>query len=178
MPQKVRQAWFVLTLASAVLAQSSTATDNRKAAPLSELPNSPSLDVTSMDRNADPCANFYQYACGGWIKKNPIPPDQEQWEVYGKLHYENQLFLWGILEEAAKPAAGRSAEQQKIGDYFESCMDEAAIEQADLAPIKPGLDEIALVSSVRELAALVGGEHLNGTSTLFSFGSNQDFEDS
>jgi len=167
-----------LSLVSAMLAQSPSATDNRKAAPLSELPYSPSLDVTSMDRSADPCTNFYQYACGGWIKKNPIPADQARWEVYGKLQYENELFLWGILEDAAKPMAERSPEQQKIGDYFQSCMDEAGIEKEDASPLQPGLEAIAKMNSIRELAELVAGEHLNGASTLFEFGSNQDFEDS
>ena len=131
-----------------------------------------------MDRSADPCTDFYQYACGGWIKKNPIPPDQARWEVYGKLQYENELFLWGILEEAARPAEGRSAEQQKIGDYFQACMDETGIEKADLSPLEPSLDAIARVTSADQLAELVAGEHLDGTSTLFGFGSNQDFEDS
>ena len=131
-----------------------------------------------MDRSADPCTDFYQYACGGWIKKNPIPPDQARWEVYGKLQYENELFLWGILDEAAKPVAGRTAEQQKIGDYFQACMDEGGIETADLLPLKPALDAIAQVSSVDQLAELVASEHLDGNSTLFGFGSNQDFENS
>jgi len=131
-----------------------------------------------MDRSADPCTNFYQYACGGWIKKNPIPPDQARWEVYGKLQYENELFLWGILDEAAKPVAGRSAEQQKIGDYFQACMDESGIEKAGLSPLEPGLEAIARVSSADQLAELVASEQLDGTSTLFGFGSNQDFEDS
>ena len=131
-----------------------------------------------MDRSVDPCTNFYQYSCGGWLKRNPIPADQARWEVYGKLQYENELFLWGILEEAAKPVAGRSTEQQKIGDYFQSCMDEAGIEKADVAPLVPGLEAIAQLKSIRELAELVAEEHLNGASTLFGFGSNQDFEDS
>jgi endothelin-converting enzyme/putative endopeptidase len=151
---------------------------DRKVAPLSELPYSPSLDVTSMDRTADPCTNFYQYACGGWIKKNPIPPDQARWDVYSKLQYENELFLWGILEEAAKPSATRSAAQQKIGDYFHACMDESAAEKAGAAPLKPQLDAIARLGSIRELAELLASEHLDSTATLFSFGSNQDFEDS
>jgi endothelin-converting enzyme/putative endopeptidase len=150
----------------------------RAAAPLSELPYSPSLDLTSMDRSVDPCVNFYQYACGGWIKKNPIPPDQARWDVYSKLQYENELFLWGILEEAAKPTAGRTGVQQQIGDYFQSCMDESGIEKTDAAVLRPGLDAIAGLSTIHDLAGLVASEHLNGTRTLFGFGSNQDFEDS
>ena len=151
---------------------------DRKVAPLFELPYSPSLDVNSMDRSADPCTNFYHYACGGWIKKNPIPADQARWDVYSKLQYENEQFLWGILEEAGKPSASRSAAQQKIGDYFHACMDESTVEKAGAAPLKPHVDAIADLGSIHELAELVAREHLDGTATLFGFGSNQDFEDS
>src|SRR6266702_4747298 len=62
--------------------------------PLTSLPYTPGLDLHAMDRSAQPCENFYQYACGTWIKDNPIPPDQARWDVYSKLTYENQLFLW------------------------------------------------------------------------------------
>ena len=58
-----------------------------------------------MDRSVDPCTDFYHYSCGGWIKKNPIPPDQARWDVYAKLTEDNERFLWGILEEASKPSA-------------------------------------------------------------------------
>jgi putative endopeptidase len=92
--------------------------------PLTSLPYSPSLDVSSMDRGVDPCTNFYQYSCGSWIKNNPIPPDQARWNVYSKLANDNQRFLWGILEQAAKPAPGHSAVETQIGDYFAACIDE------------------------------------------------------
>jgi putative endopeptidase len=131
-----------------------------------------------MDRSVDPCTDFYHYACGGWIKKNRIPADQARWDVYGKLQYENERFLWGILDEEAKPAAGRSAAQQKIGDYFHACMDEVGIEKASGAPLGPGLDAIAHLGSIHSLAELVAREQLEGTATLFKFGSDQDFEDS
>ena len=77
--------------------------------PLAALPYTPSLDVASMDRSADPCVDFYQYSCGGWMKTNPIPADQASWSVYGKLADDNQQFLWGMLEEAGRPTAGRTA---------------------------------------------------------------------
>src|SRR5580765_4729683 len=103
--------------------------------PFTELPYTPSLDVKSMDRSADPCEDLYQYACGGWMKNNPLPGDQASWSVYGKLYEENQRYLWGLLQDAAKPNAGRNATQQKIGDYFDACMDTDTIEKAGAAPL-------------------------------------------
>src|SRR5260370_2089829 len=61
--------------------------------PITSLPYTPSLDIPSMDRSVDPCANFYLYSCGGWIQKNPLPPRQPRWNVYAQLAQEHQLFL-------------------------------------------------------------------------------------
>src|SRR5689334_14673681 len=148
--------------------------------PVTALPYTPSLDVPSMDKSVDPCVDFYQYTCGGWMKNNPIPADQASWSVYGKLTVDNQRFLWGILDELAKKTSGRNATQQKIGDYFAACMNETEVEKLDAAPLKPVLDEIAALKSKKELAALLGHEHLtNATQRLFfGFGSDQDYSDS
>jgi putative endopeptidase len=148
--------------------------------PLKSFPYTPGLDVAAMDRTADPCVDFYQYTCGGWMKNNPIPADQAKWSVYGKLTQDNQRYLWGILDDLAKQTAGRNANQQKIGDYFAACMDEATVEKLGAKPLKPHLDRIAALSSKRELPRLLAALHLaSGASGLFfTFGSNQDFEDS
>ena len=95
----------------------------------------PVLDVSAMDRTVDPCVDFYTYSCGGWLQKNPIPPDQSSWSTSGKLDDENRIRLRAILEEAAaKASASRDAVTQKIGDYYASCMDEAAIESLASSP--------------------------------------------
>src|SRR5882724_3874037 len=149
----------------------------KKERPLTTLPYTPSLDVPSMDRTADPCNDFYQYVCGGWVRNNPIPPDQAAWSVYGKLGDENSRFLWGILEDAAKPAANRTAVQQKIGDYFESCMDEQRVEQLGATPLKPLLDSIDALKTKQKLAGFLASEHLRNYSSgwLFGFGADQDY---
>jgi endothelin-converting enzyme/putative endopeptidase len=148
--------------------------------PVTTLPYTPSLDVPSMDLTADPCVDFYQYTCGGWMTHNPIPGDQAAWSVYGKLAQDNQRFLWGVLDDLAKKTSGRTAPQQKIGDYFAACMDETAIEKLGAKPLKPLLDEIAAIKNKKQLAALLGREHLTQATggLLFDFGSDQDFADS
>jgi len=148
--------------------------------PITALPYTPSLDVPSMDKSANPCVDFYAYTCGGWMKNNPIPGDQASWSVYGKLTQDNQRFLWGILDDLAKKTTGRTPAQQKIGDFFSACMNEAAVEKLGAAPLKPLLDEIAAFKTKQDLAALLAREHLsNATEGLFfNFGSDQDFADS
>src|SRR5471030_1618898 len=93
---------------------------NAQSVPLVEpsLPYSPSLDVSSIDKSVDPCVDFYQYSCGGWQQRNPIPPDQVSWGVSGKLYQDNLNFLRGILEEAAATRGRRDTVTQEIGDFF------------------------------------------------------------
>src|SRR3981081_4262236 len=71
--------------------------------------SAPVLDVSAMDRTVDPCVDFYAYSCGGWIKKNPIPPDQASWGTYGKLEDDNRAQLRTILEEAGKTKSARQS---------------------------------------------------------------------
>jgi putative endopeptidase len=147
--------------------------------PYESLPYTPSLDVSAMDRSVDPCEDLYTYACGGWMKNNPIPADQNRWDVYAKLSVDNQRYLWGILEDAARPVSGRTPAQQKIGDYFAACMNEDAIERAGLTPIQPDLKKIASLVDRRALAPLLGEIHLraSGSGLLFGSGVEQDARD-
>src|SRR6266851_3630307 len=148
------------------------------------LPYTPSLDVNSMDKSIDPCSNFYQYACGGWRKKNPIPPDQTSWSVYGKLYQDNLTFLRGMLERAAQPSSDRNAVTQKIGDFYAACMDEGAVEKRGVSAIQPELDAIARIKSAKDLTPVVARLQITyagysySSSMLFRAGSSQDPDDS
>ncbi len=135
----------------------------------------PALDVTSMDRSIDPCVNFFQYSCGGWIKNNPIPPDQSSWDTYSKMQDENRGRLRGILEAAAAPDPKRNAVTQKIGDFYSSCTDEKAIEAKGAEPLQPELDRIAHLTSKAEIADVAAT--LIDDNVLFGFGSTQDYRD-
>jgi len=146
--------------------------------PLSAMPYSPSLDVTSLDRSVDPCVDFYKFSCGGWRKNNPIPADQSAWSVYAKLGDENTQFLWGILKEDAA-MKHRTPVQQKIGDYFSACMDTAAIDKLGGAPIAPAMARLAaLPDRAAVVAALARLQHLTSGSYFFRAGPEQDPDDS
>jgi putative endopeptidase len=95
------------------------------------------LDPKLMDTSVDPCVNFYQYSCGGWLKQNPIPQDESSYGRFSELIDENQLVLKAILEKAAAGGPGRSPNEQKIGDYYASCMNVDAVNEAGLKPLQP-----------------------------------------
>jgi endothelin-converting enzyme/putative endopeptidase len=142
------------------------------------MPYSPSLDLTSLDRTADPCTDFYKFTCGGWQKNNPIPADQASWSVYAKLSNDNEQFLWGILEDDAK-AANRTPVQQKVGDYFSACMNTAAIDSLGDKPIQPELGRIdALKTRAELIAALARIHHEDRGTFFFNSGTGQDAIDS
>ena len=156
---------------------SSAPTDSARSS--TGLPYRPSLDVNAMDRSVDPCVDFYQYSCGGWKKANPIPPDRTSWGRYGKLYEDNLILLRRILERAAA-AKNRDAVDQKIGDFYGSCIDEAIVNRRGFTPIKPQLDSIASIKSKADLATVVA--HLQfedlGGEMMFGPGSFQDPDNS
>src|SRR5215212_332500 len=137
-----------------------------------------SLDLAAMDTSADACTNFYEFACGGWRKNNPVPADKARWGRFDELREFNLYTLKDILDEASKPAPNRSAIEKQVGDLYASCMDTGAIDAAGLKPIAPDLERVAAASSKDDLLRLLGVLRRDGLSTLFSFSVGADLKDS
>jgi putative endopeptidase len=136
----------------------------------------PVFDAAAMDKTADPCVDFYQYACGTWLAKNPIPADRPEFARFDELEERNLAILHDILEKASVQSPKRTALEQKIGDYYAACMSEADIEKKGIGPIKPELDRIAALANKDGLAEEVARLQRDGANVLFSFSSEQDFK--
>lgn len=137
----------------------------------------PGLDEKLIDAKADPCTDFFQYACGNFSKLYPIPNDRSSFGVGTMVYEHNQEVLHSILEKAAAAGTERSANEQKIGDYYSSCMDEEAINRGGLKPLQPELDRIAALKSKGELPALLAHFQLINVNAFLGFGEQQDFKD-
>jgi putative endopeptidase len=135
------------------------------------------LDKTLMDTTADPCVDFYRYACGNWSKKHPIPSDAPYSDQFYNLEQYNRQVLHGILEKAAADTSTADMNTRKIGDYYASCMDEASVEKKALAPLQPELDRINALTSKSQLPELLAHFQLINVNAFLGFGSQQDFKD-
>ena len=133
-----------------------------------------SFDLGAMDKSVNPCEDFYEYACGTWRKNNPIPSDQARWGRFNELAEYNRQFLHNILEKASADDPKRSPVMQKIGDMYQSCMDEATVNSKGSEPLKPELDRIAAVTNKDQLIAEIAHLHSLGVPALLSFGAGPD----
>ena len=136
------------------------------------------FSLANLDRSCKPCDNFYEFAMGSWMKSNPIPPEYSTWGTFTQLSDNNLTALRGILETASKSAAPAGSDQQKIGDFYASCMDIAAIDAAGLKPIAADLSAIDAVSNRKALDAAIVLLQRQGADVLFRFFSGQDYKDS
>src|ERR1035438_968851 len=136
------------------------------------------FSVKNIDATANPCTNFFQYACGSWLKNNPIPADQARWGRFDQLEERNRDVLREILEAASKPDAGRDLTARLIGDYYAACMDEKTVEAAGLKPLEDELGQIRGLRDKAQLAAVVARLQREGADLMFQFSSGQDFKDS
>ena len=130
-----------------------------------------------MNTKVDPCTDFYQYACGNFAANHPIPSDQSGVDQFYVLYNVDVQELNGILTKYADTSADRTPSEQKIGDYYASCMNTPLIEQKNLKPLQPLLGEIDRVTKPG-LPYLVGELQRMGVNALFGFGEEQDYKDS
>jgi predicted metalloendopeptidase len=136
--------------------------------------SAPGFSLDNIDKSVDPCVDFYQYACGNWLKKTEIPADRAAWASFTELDERNLGIERGILEKAAAGGASRDGIDQRIGDMYSSCMDEKTVNEKGLAPLKPELDRVAAVQDKSALIDELAHLYLVGAPSLFSFYSNAD----
>ena len=129
-----------------------------------------------LDKSADPCADFYQYACGGFVKTAEIPPDRSSWDTIQIVEKDNEEYLHGVLDDAAKKSSGDPI-LDKLGAYYAACMDESAIDKAGTTPIQPLLDKIAKVTDAASAADAMIALHAETVWPFFYISPQQDYAD-
>ena len=140
--------------------------------------HAPGFDPSAIDRSANACVDFYQYACGNWIAANPIPPDQSRWGRFDALQERNREILRQIVEKDSAASPTRAALDQKIGDFYAACMDEAAINARGIAPLKPMLDRIAGIKDRDGVTEVMAELYRKGITPFFRFGPSPDAKNS
>src|SRR5262245_38028596 len=133
------------------------------------------LEATSLDRTVDPCVDVYQFACGGWLAANQIPPDRGRWGRILELDDKNKLAIKTLLEDAA---AKNEPTTKKLGDYYASCMDEAAIEKAGTTGLKPLLDKTTKVKDAKSWLTALTELHKVGIWVVWAASADADLDQS
>src|ERR1700729_3016509 len=136
------------------------------------------FSTASMDLTANPCVDFYQYTCGTWVANSPIPADQSSWDTFGDLADRNRVILREILVKPSVNDPKRSAVEQKIGDFYASCMDQPVIDRLGTGPLEPDLKRIDAIRSKDAIPAVLARLHLLGVEVFFYFSSEPDAKNS
>ena len=139
---------------------------------------SKAFDTSRMDTSADACTDFFQYANGNWIKNTEIPPAYSRWGTFNILADNNYAQLKDVLENAAKTKSPAGSDTQFIGDFYASCMDEAAVEKAGAKPLKPYFKQIDKIKTTQDLQKQIAMFHSMGVPVLFGFGAGADAKNS
>ncbi len=134
------------------------------------------FDVTRMDKTADACTDFFQYANGTWLKNTEIPAAYSRWGSFNVLGENNNDILKNVLETAEKTKSANGTDAQLIGDYYASCMDTAAIEKAGIKPLNPYFKQINAIKDVKSLQSQIALMHNSGIPVLFGFGGGSDLK--
>lgn len=127
------------------------------------------IDLKAIDRSVNPCQNFYRFACGNWLKEHPIPADESAWGRFNELHDRNQKVLRSILEQAQKREK-QSAVDQRIGGFYQSCMDTTAIDRLGDKPLLPELKRIRAIHNQKMLLEEIARLQNLGIDVFFNFG--------
>jgi len=136
------------------------------------------IDLAGMDTTCKPCDDFYHYVNGGWLKNNPIPKAYPSWGRFTELRDRNLENLHQILEAAAKSQAAEGSTEQKIGDFYASCMDESKIDADGIKPLQPEFDRIDQIHDLASLQAEIAHLQSYRVGAVFGFRSTQDAKNS
>ncbi|MBX9690278.1 MAG: M13 family metallopeptidase [Candidatus Obscuribacterales bacterium] len=172
----LRRSWILSFMAMSLslsAAQSSTVPN------LEKEPKIPAFSVDNMDKSVDPAKDFYQYAAGNWIKKNPVPADKSRWGSFAEIQERNEYLIHGLLEAAEKDKSSpANSPRRQVGDFFASAMNTALLDKLKFQPIEPELKAIDKVKNTDELFALLADFHKKGVSGFFDFDVQPDAKDS